>query len=329
MGWFLVKPSGSKTTKSGKGRSKSKRGKKKAGQWDPQKVLLMSKLSLGLVLIVAGGVGWYYAEKELVSYVAEHRAASSETENVQLVNAPAWMSEGLEMELRSLVAESLDENPLHGDSLQLAERRLGESAWVSSIDRVQRLPDGNVDVVASFREPIAVVEGQQGYHLVDIQGVRLPGIYLKHQVDQLRMPLITGAMSYPRKVGDVWPGEEVAAGLNLIELLSAQPYRDQIVAYDVSGRDALGRVRLMLRTQTGLVRWGLPPGQEQAIEPPAPEKLVRLARLYQERGAIDAGGKVVDLYRAEIYVHPAGAAGGTPPGTNRATVTPTSYTGSE
>ena len=325
MGWFLVKPSGSKNVKAGKGRGKGKKAKGKAGHWDPEKVWLLTRLSLGLVLIVAGGVGWYYAERELVAYVAAHRAAAPETEQVQLVNAPAWMSEGLEKELRGVIAESLDENPLQGDRLQLAERRLAESAWVESIDRVQRLPDGRVDVVASYREPIAVIEGPQGYHLVDRLGIRLPGLYLKHQVDQLHMPLIAGAASYPQKVGERWPGDDVAAGLDLIELLASQPYRDQITTYDVSGRDALGRVRLVLQTQTGTVRWGLPPGQEQAVEPPAPEKLVRLARLYQERGAIDAGGKVVDLYRAEIYVHPTGANSGL----NRATVTPTSYTGRE
>ncbi len=318
MGWFLVKPSGSKTSKTGKGRSKRKKGKSKKNQWDPEKVWLMAKLSLALVLLVAGGVGWFYAEKHLVAYVAQVRAAEAETEDVQLVEAPQWMSDGLQLELRGLVADSLDENPMSGESLQVAEQQLADSAWVEKIDKVQRLPDGQIHVQATFREPVAVVQGPHGYHLVDKKSIRLPGLYLKHQVDQLNMPLITGAARYPQHVGQAWPGEDVAAGLALIELLATQPYRDQVMAYDVSGRDALGRVRLVLHTQTGLVRWGLPPGEEKTIEPPAPEKLSRLARLYQQRGSIDAGGRVVDLYRADIYVHPAGS--------NRASATPAAYT---
>ena len=54
-----------------------------------------------------------------------------------------------------------------------------------------------------------------------------------------------------------------------------------------------------------MIRWGLPPGDEQTIEPDASVKKQWLANVYKTyRGSVDAGGKVVDVYGAAVFVHP-------------------------
>ena len=53
-------------------------------------------------------------------------------------------------------------------------------------------------VFARYREPVALVQSRDGYRLVDIKGVRLPGLYLHHQIDQLEQPLLEGIHASPR-----------------------------------------------------------------------------------------------------------------------------------
>jgi len=169
---------------------------------------------------------------------------------------------------------------------------------------VQRLEGGRVKVIAAYREPLAVVESEQGYYIVDSQGVRLPGLYGREQVERMSLPRIVGVASDPpRRAGESWPAQDLQAGLSLVQLLAAEPYLYQIEAFDVSERDARGRIRLVLRTRQGAVIWGLPPGQEHAIEPSAPVKLDRLRLLVQKKGSIDAGGRVVEIYGPVIQTH--------------------------
>ena len=72
----------------------------------------------------------------------------------------------------------------------------------------------------------------------------------------------------------------------------------------MSERDSQNRIRLVLKTRTGMVRWGLPPGQEQPIESDASVKKQWLATVCKTyRGQVDAGGKIVDVYGAGVFVH--------------------------
>ena len=93
------------------------------------------------------------------------------------------------------------------------------------------------------------------------------------------------------------------AGLRLAALIEGEPYADQVVAYDVSDRDALGRLRLRLLTEAGMVRWGLPPGDERGLEPDSETKRRWLSSVDRRRGSIDAGGRIVDVNGAAVYVY--------------------------
>jgi hypothetical protein len=153
-----------------------------------------------------------------------------------------------------------------------------------------------VSVEADYREPIALVRCVGGYRLVDRQGVCLPGLYTSNQVRQIDLPWVTGVGAAAPEVGAIWPGDDLAAGLSLVRRLAAEPYARQILRYDVSQRDEADRIRLTLHTAGGAVRWGLPPGQEQAIEEDAAVKVRRLRELVEAYGSINAGRQVVEIY---------------------------------
>jgi len=207
--------------------------------------------------------------------------------------------------MRYRVAVQAGTDPMDTHGLQRAILTLAIDPWIERVDRVQRLPGGRLWISAQFRQPVAVVEKPDGYRLVTEQGVRLPGLYVADQLAEVALPVIVGASSAVPHEGRVWQGKDMKAGLSLVRWLGQQPYWGQVRAIDVSGRDSRGRIHLVLRTQHGSVRWGLPPGTEKTIEPNAVTKAAWLADVYHQRGAIDAGGNRVDVFGPAVFIHPA------------------------
>lgn len=326
MGWLLRRKPKPRA-------ARPRRGSEKSRPWDPRRTLLGLKYIGVVLLITALAAGWHFGEKHLTQYVREHRQAVFTVDAVLLADAPHWMGEAVQAEVQQLVADTMVADPLRPDGLALAVKALESNPWVGQVQRVQRFKQGVV-VYARYREPVAVVQGRDGYHWVDSEGVRLPVTCTLEQVDP-RLPLIVGATQQPGFEGEVWPGDEVQAGLALVRYLRHESYIDQVRCVDVGARDEQGRIHLVILTdrqqgvnwnqfnelhvhardarrlirgvlqtakRTGAI-WGLPPGAEQSIDPDVHTKLVRLQSVQQRyRGSIDARGKVVDVSGAAALV---------------------------
>ncbi len=304
MGWFLHRKKKKKPARASKARGNPAAPK----PWDPKRTLAAIKV-LGVVTVVGLAViVWQRGDEALRRYVNHSRAATVTPETVVLANAPVWMSEAVRMELTSAVAQRVAAQPLK-NTLPAAVAELRRQPWVAGVERVERKAGGVIEVRADYRQPLAVVESRDGYHLVDGEGVGLPGLYTWEQAEKLGMPVVVGVQAAPPRTGMKWQGKELEAALSLIQLLAGEPYFQQIKAFNVSERDPRGRMRLVLHTESGMVRWGLPPGQEQSVEQDAATKVGWLRRLNQSRGAIDAGGKVVEIYGASIQLSQPGIHG--------------------
>lgn len=296
MGWLLL-------GKPGKKKPKVRKSATPVKTWDPQRTLAALNALGVIVLLCIVVVGWQGAERKLGEYVEARRRGDVRSERVALVNAPTWLGKSVLDQFRSTVSAELSASPLDNDGLQRAARLLGDNPWVSKIESVRRLPSGEIAVSARYREPVAMAETGKGWCLVDSDGVRLPGLYRRTEAVRIGLPMVTGVKSEPRDEGQVWPAEDLKAGLSVVSLLRTEPYASQIELFDVSERDARGRVRISLKTRRGEVRWGLPPGEERSVEPEASVKKQWIATVYKRRGAIDAGGRVVDVYGAEPFIH--------------------------
>ena len=312
MGWFLTKK------KKCRSRSAKATWRHRASQWVRDGVfanwrfehtLTAVKGCVAVLAIVAVFCGWWFAREYLTQYVADARATPVHADQVVIEDAPSWMSPGLAGELRERTAAAfiadgdMASNPLSRKGVDRAHEMLAGNPWVENLTSVRRHGDGRLFVRASYRRPVAVVQAGQGYHLIDRESVRLPGLYLPHQAQRLKTPMIEGVAQPPAPPGQAWPGDDLKDGLLLAQCLSGEPYTGQIEAIDVSHRDARGRTRIVLRTRDGMVRWGLPPKQEQMIEPHWTTKRSRLAKVYERYGNIDAGGRVVDLFGARVFVY--------------------------
>ncbi len=290
MGWFL-----SSKKKRGKTRSRTSLAEHKP--WDPKRTLAGLK-ALGVFALAVGLViGWRYSERYLLDYARQRQTAQVTPEMIELVDAPIWMSEPIREQVRRTVSAQINPDPMDGKSLRHTADVLGDDPWVRDVIQVARRSGGRVLVSATYRQPVAMIESPAGYHLVDALGVCLPGLYLSDQVEGMGLVVVTGVSSAPpAEPGEVWPGSDVQAGLSLVRLLADEPYMDKIRSFDVSDRDGRGRLRLVLHTADGTVRWGLPPGQEHAIEPDAQVKLGWLRQLAQRDAGISTGGQIIDIY---------------------------------
>lgn len=299
MGWFLTGKAGQTKRKA----KKTARTAKPPKGWDPRRTLAALRVLALAGLLLGGWAGWRKAEAALTGYVKEHQTRNIGIKEVVLVDKPKWLSAKLSQDLAAVVAAHVTGDPLDNASLQKAAMALNSNPWVKKVARIQRLTNGDIQVWARYREPVAMVETADGCRLVDADGVRLPGLYRPGQAQQVGLPTIVGVSGLPRREGEPWPGDDLRAGLSLVQLLQGEPYLAQIRAFDVSGRDQRGRIRLVLRTRNGMVRWGLPPGQEKPIEPEAETKKEWLTTVYKRQGLIDAGGKTVDVYGAAVFIH--------------------------
>ena len=302
MGWFL---NGDKKKTAARSRRTKALGR---SPWDPVKTLAALQMMGALGLLLGVAVSWNKLESWMTDYAVINQSVPAElNKRVALINTPNWMNPTLKEQLTHLAAGQVTSDPMDPASLQRLFEAMSASPWVERVERVQRTSSGPIEVTAEFRQPTALVEMPEGYHLIDSKGVRLPVVYPRHAISRLNLPVITGVASKPRPEGQPWPGEDLQAGLALVKMLADQPYTRQIQAYDVRERDPRGRIRLVLKTRTGMVRWGLPPGQEQPVEPDASIKKQWLAKVAENyRGLVDAGGKVVDVYGAAVFVHPTG-----------------------
>ena len=318
MGWFLGSIRSKKKVRAGKAKKPAKTA---AAPWDRQKTMFVLRW-VGSAAIVAGVVlGWHFGQPALLNHASKTHAAAMTGEHVTLVDAPPWMHDDIQRDLRWLVAGQLAADPMSSASLQQAVDTLEANPWVAGVNRIERTSTG-VSVHATFREPVALVmsprrrevatdylQKTDALHLVDARGVRLPSDslgtrdvpYRPEHARALDLPVIVGVSAPSPRPGQVWQGADVQAGIKLAMLLRSEPYAHQIAAFDVSGRDRFNRVRLAMHTRAGgTVWWGLPPGEKQASEPDAVIKRRWLAFLNgprSEKGfnAIDAGGRVVLL----------------------------------
>jgi hypothetical protein len=213
----------------------------------------------------------------------------------RFVDLPARLAELAEHELRDSLSHLID-RPWTNDRLcrALAER-LGESGWVAEVKSVRRLPDASFDISCRYRQPVAMVQQEGEFYLVDRAAVRLPGVY-RYEPSWL---IVQGVAQPAPAPGRVWEGDDLRAALVLIGIAEREPFARQITAVLVGnfgGRmDAL-RTHLELATDRagGRIRWGSAPGsefEENSIE----QKLAILRHNFRQTGRADANHPVIDV----------------------------------
>jgi len=170
MGWFL-----SRKKKRAKPRRRTSLVEPRA--WDPGRTLAGLK-ALGVFALAVGLViGWRYSERYLLDYARQRETTKVTASMIELVDVPAWMSEAIREQVRRTASAHIESDPMDGRSLRRTAEVLREDPWVREVIQVARRSGGRVLVSARYRRPVAVIQGPDGYRLVDAHGVCLPGVY--------------------------------------------------------------------------------------------------------------------------------------------------------
>ncbi|MFK7788520.1 MAG: hypothetical protein AB8C95_03360 [Phycisphaeraceae bacterium] len=295
MGWFLSNKK--KTTK-----KKTTRKKSADPKWDPKRTLLGVKFAGFAGAILAVALGWHFGTSRLEAYVNTHHAQPITAEDVRFSSeanlAPAELNQ-----LRAELAQLVGPEPLNRAGLTAAAKMLRDQHdLVRELRQVRRTPQGTIEIDLDFRTPAAIVQmrnantglpSRDGYHVIDNMGFQMFGPKRLDELADPTLPRILGVNSdfRPRdNHGEYrWQGPEVDAALALIATLKDTPAIDFIDSISVNIRDERDRIRLVINTLVVPARgvepvacrivWGLPPGQERAIEPDIDRKITALTTL--------------------------------------------------
>ena len=232
-------------------------------------------------------------------------------ESLRLVKGPAWMTPAIlaELDVRRLdpdfpkVFSLLDEDI--GPRIAAAYER---SVWVQRVERIVK-HDPRVDpksppleVYLKFRRPIAFVQVQDGFFLVDDQGVRLPGLYGEPRLGATRFLVVTGVPWTAPGPGQAWADPGLQAAVRVVEAVEAKREAFRLVSVDVSNcggrRDPRDTEIALYTANDTRIKWGKAPTSAAAVlqEKTLAEKVAYLEYVYTTlHGRVDGVLSYIDI----------------------------------
>jgi hypothetical protein len=216
------------------------------------------------------------------------------------------MSDFLADSIAAPIRPDIAKSPFDHKVLVDAVTALQMNPWIREIHSVRRTytstPGDTIEVDCEYRAPVALVKWNDRYTLVDNEGTVLPEQFTEAEVPRIvygadgkmNIRVIEGVTHKPGSPGQVWPGADVAAGLELVQLLYNQPYADDILKVNVAnfqGRRSPRDPQLTLITRftpATELRWGRPVSAKDAfIEVTPAQKLNYLASVYAKYHRVD------------------------------------------
>ena len=233
------------------------------------------------------------------------------SESLHLVKGPSWMTPVI---LAELDVEALDpEFPrefslLDEDTSARIAAAYERSPWVERVERIVK-HDPRVDprnppleVFLKFRRPIVFVQVQDGFALVDDQGVRLPGLYREPRLGAARFLVVTGVPWLTPKPGQTWDDPSLQAAVQVA--CAVEPKREafRLVSIDVSNfgyrRDRRDTEIALYTANDTRIKWGKAPSSEATLlqEKTLVEKVAYLDYVYQTlHGRVDGVLDYIDI----------------------------------
>ena len=228
------------------------------------------------------------------------------------MNRPPWMSEALAIQITNSVKPATPHSAFDRQLLADTTAILQSNPWVKQVVQIRRaygqLPGDTLEVDCDYRAPIALVHWKEYYWLVDGEGTKLPEQFNAQQLhgittgpdQRLKIRIIEGVSQPPVESGRKWPGEDLAAGLDLVKILYEQPYADEIVKINVAnygGRNNPKDAHLCLVTKYDTqVRWGRPVNAKDFfVEVPTAQKLKALDEVWSQFHRVDGGRPWIDI----------------------------------
>lgn len=279
--------------------------------------LLARKIALWAFVVGLGATAVGLGFSKLKRHVEVRYATDMLPPVVVIKNQPAWMRPELAEKIVNVARPVAAASSFDRDVLRDVHDQLMSSPdvgpWISNLKSVRRAygnkPGDTIEIDAEFRAPIALVHYDNLYWLVDSAGVRLPEAHRPENLTRaivdpdgkVVLRVIEGVRRRPADPGLVWPGGDLAAGLELVRGIYDKPFAQEIVKVDVAnfgGRVNASAAQLVLVTRHNTeIRWGRPiTGKDSYIaELDTGRKLQYLEKIVQQYGRVDAGQPWIDI----------------------------------
>ncbi len=286
-----------------KSRSKARRGaQRERFAWARSAGFRVSVMLAGAA-VGLGAVGWGAA----TVHARAGEILSAEPITVEVVwptlgdAEQTWLGEGIREQIVARVDAQLVGRVLDASALEAVGEMLAASGWFDGAPEVSRSGDSTIRVVGRWREPACAVRAGGRDYPLDWKGRPFPIEYAEGE-SGLRVLVGVGAGVPLDGVGalnvlDVWPGEDVEAGLGLLGPLLGEPFAAQVAGVDVSRYFSHGELSIVTDRDTRVV-WGGRFGEFVPGEATTEQKIGRLRAaaanpLYARR--IDSGAERLDI----------------------------------
>ncbi|MEN6385813.1 MAG: hypothetical protein ABFD79_11540 [Phycisphaerales bacterium] len=259
-------------------------------------------------------VGFIYLEK----FVKTSYRFGKENLALKLINVPDWVSPELIREIEETAKKGGTNFILNEESARRVGENLRPLAWLYNV----QVSVGSKEIVvdAEYRKPLAMVTANDGWYYLDADAIILDYV----PISELTIVEITGVpvnhLSL-RSIGTNWQSDDVAAGLELIQLLDKmdkqvepnKPLLAEIKSVDLSnfnGRRSTTQPHIVFYAKDGTeIKWGARIGQwHKNLEAKDEEKLAILYNTYKEYGTIQIRaaqkGSFIDLTRQQNLTLP-------------------------
>jgi hypothetical protein len=304
--------------------SKPKKDKPSKTPSEPALSERSRRIALGATLSIAIVAGLGATSVQFKKYIDRRAlAANPEPPRVILKNRPAWMSDFLADSITAPIRPDIAKSPFDHQVLVDAVAALKQNPWIRDIHDVRRsytaAPGDTIEIDCTYRAPIALVKFNDRYTLVDNEGTVLPEQFTETEIPRIvygsdgkmNIRVIDGVAHKPSSPGQKWPGADLAAGLELVQLLYSQPFAEDLLKINVAnfqGRHNPKDPQLTLVTRFNPateLRWGRPVSAKDGfIEVSPAQKLNYLASVYNKYHRVDAGQPWLDL-RFDHILYPA------------------------
>ena len=261
-----------------------------------------------VVLVLGGLVGFAIgyrplhrqARKNIVATPAKIEVIWPAIKTAPGEPAKTWLPEQFQKEIMNLALVQLGETPavFSSDPLESVGMAMEESGWFVGRPRVSRVGENTIRIDGTWRTPAAVVRANSKDLLVAWDGRMMPPTYeLNASGLCVILPVTT---PHPMKndgsvdFGSVWVGDDLHAALELLRVLTAQPWSGQVAGIDVTDYVHTQQLAIITRNETRII-WGGKPSKPLLGETSTQSKIDRIAEINRRFSRIDAKRAAIDI----------------------------------
>ncbi len=249
------------------------------------------------ILLAALAGGSYAVWQQVRGHVMAGEEYQIDPARVTITPPPAWIHADVKSEV---LREATFEGPLSlldGDLTVRMASAFSAHPWVAHVERVSKHFPAGLDVVLSYRKPVAMVEVEGGAGALPVDG---DGVVLPTQdfspADADAYPRIGEIHTTPAgDVGTPW-GDECVVGAAQIAAALANDWKTLgvfriVPAGQKSGRSGVEPVFSLMTHSGAKIGWGRAPATSMPGEVPAVEKIAQL-KCYaaQNNGSLELPG---------------------------------------